>query len=157
VVPLKRSSDIARSAQSIQRTRHSLRRCSLVPEGIAVSAGNGRGGLCAGGEIEFFSDDDRSGIRLKMPSWAKSMVESSIAAFLSETPNKNPELVDRALNEVQFRIPPPPPSSDVRSRIEEQFRAAMLGPGNRQISSPSERKLSKVFLLKITAPIALLL
>jgi len=82
----------------------------------------------AGGEIEFFSDLDHSGIRLKMPSWARPMVETSIAAFLSETPGKNPELVNRALDEVKFRIPAPAPASDVRSRIEEQFRVAMLGP-----------------------------
>lgn len=80
----------------------------------------------AGGEIEFFSDTDRTGIRLKMPVWAKPMVEDAVSDFLSETPLKSPELVDRALNEVRSRMPA---VSDVRTSVEEQFRMAVLGPG----------------------------
>jgi hypothetical protein len=78
----------------------------------------------AGGTVEYFSDLDRTGIRLKMPIWARSMVESSIAEFLSETPQKNPELMDRALDEVRSRIPQ---DSDVRAGVETQFRTALLG------------------------------
>ena len=78
----------------------------------------------AGGTVEYFSDLDRTGVRLKMPIWARSMVESSIAEFLSETPQKNPELVDRALEEVRSRVPP---DSDVGAGAETQFRTALLG------------------------------
>ncbi|HLQ77816.1 MAG TPA: hypothetical protein VK210_10700, partial [Terriglobia bacterium] len=79
----------------------------------------------AGGEIEFFSDLDRTGVRLKMPDWARPMVEESISEFLSETPQKNPALVDRALDDVRSRTASVP--ADVRFRIEEQFRIALLG------------------------------
>jgi hypothetical protein len=86
----------------------------------------------AGGEVEYFSDLERTGIRLKMPNWARPMVEDSIAEFLSESPRKNPELVDRALNEVRFRAASSmaaTSSMDVLAKIEEQFRTAMLGSG----------------------------
>jgi len=86
----------------------------------------------AGGEVEYFSDLERTGIRLKMPNWARPMVVDSIAEFLSETPQKNPELVDRALDEVRFRTASSKASAvsmDPRTRIEEQFRIAMLGSG----------------------------
>ncbi len=79
----------------------------------------------AGGTVEYFSDLDRTGIRLRMPNWARSMVERSIADFLSETPQKDPELVDRALDEMRSRIPS---SSDVRSGVETQFKIALMGP-----------------------------
>jgi hypothetical protein len=78
----------------------------------------------AGGTVEYFSDADRTGIRLKIPNWARSMVERSVAEFLSETPQKNPELVDRALEEVRLRLPS---DSDVRPGVESQFRTALLG------------------------------
>jgi hypothetical protein len=80
----------------------------------------------AGGTVEYFSDLDRTGLRLRMPNWARSMVERSIAEFLSETPRKNPELVDRALDEVRSRIPS---ITDIRSEVETQFRIALMGPG----------------------------
>jgi hypothetical protein len=78
----------------------------------------------AGGTVEYFSDPDRTGIRLKMPKWARSMVDGSIAEFLSETPQKHPELVDRALEEMRSRLPS---DSDVRAGVETQFRLALLG------------------------------
>jgi len=79
----------------------------------------------AGGNVEFFSDLDRISIRLKMPNWARPMVENSIAEFLSETPQKNPELVDRAIEEVRSRSSS---GSEVRSEVEKQFRIALMGP-----------------------------
>jgi hypothetical protein len=88
----------------------------------------------AGGTVEYFSDLDRTGIRLKMPNWARPMVESSIAEFLSETPQKNPELVDRALDELRSRMTS---DSDVRAGVETQFRTALMG-------SYAQADLSKV-------------
>jgi hypothetical protein len=78
----------------------------------------------AGGSVEYFSDLDRTGIRLKMPNWARSMVEPSIAEFLSETPQNNPDLVDRALAEVRSRKPS---QSDIPAGVEAQLRSALLG------------------------------
>jgi hypothetical protein len=78
----------------------------------------------AGGTVEYFSDLDRTGIRLKMPNWARPMVENSIAEFLSETPQKNPELVDRALAEVRSHTTQ---ESDLRAGVERQLRIALLG------------------------------
>jgi hypothetical protein len=78
----------------------------------------------AGGTVEYFSDLDRTGIRLKMPKWAKPMVDRSISEFLSETPQKNPELVDRALEEIRSRMPS---NVDVRAGVETQLRTALLG------------------------------
>jgi hypothetical protein len=78
----------------------------------------------AGGTVEYFSDPDRTGIRLKIPNWARPMVERSIAEFLSETPEKNPELVERALAEVRSHMLQ---DSGVRAGVETQFRTALLG------------------------------
>ena len=77
----------------------------------------------AGGTVEYFSDLDQTGIRLKIPNWARPMVERSITEFLTETPQKNPELVDRALDEVRSRMP----GSNIREGVETQFRTAFLG------------------------------
>lgn len=93
----------------------------------------------AGGSVEFFSDQDRTGIRLKMPGWARPMVESSIAELFSETPQKNPDLVDRAIEEVRLRSSV---RNDVRSAVENQFRIALMGPA-------AESDLSKVSREKV--------
>lgn len=87
----------------------------------------------AGGDIEFFSDLDRAGFRLKMPNWARPMVEESISEFFSETPQKSTQLVDRVL------LAMPESISDVRSNMEERFRAALLGPRSKPDQGPITR------------------
>lgn len=99
----------------------------------------------AGGTVEYFSDLNRTGIRLKMPNWARSMVERSITEFLSETPQKNPELVDRALEEVRLRLPS---DSDVRARVEAQFRSALLGSNAQADLSGVSRETVNEFFTK---------
>ena len=99
----------------------------------------------AGGTVEYFSDTDRTGIRLKVPTWARSMVERSVAEFLSETPQKNPELVDRALEEVRLRMPS---DSDVRAGVETQFRAALLGSYAQADLSKASRQTVNEFFTK---------
>ena len=97
----------------------------------------------AGGTVEYFSDTDRTGIRLKIPNWARSMVERSVAEFLSETPQKNPELVDRALQEVRLRLPS---DADVRAGVETRLRAALLGSyAQADLSSVSRETVNEFF------------
>ena len=96
----------------------------------------------AGGTVEYFSDLDRTGIRLKMPKWARPMVENSIADYLSETPQKNPELVDRALDEVRSHVQS---DSDVRSGVETQFRTALLGSYAQADLSVSRETVNEFF------------
>jgi hypothetical protein len=99
----------------------------------------------SGGTIEFFSDLNRTGIRLKMPNWARPMVADSIAEFLSETPQKHPELVDRALDEVRSGSSS---TGDVPSGVEEQFRLAMMGAGAKSDLSGVTRETVNEFFAK---------
>jgi hypothetical protein len=99
----------------------------------------------AGGKVEYFSDPDRTGIRLKMPKWARSMVESSVAEFLSETPQKNMLLVDRALEEVRIRQSS---RSDIRSGVENQLRLTLMGPGAQSDLANASRESVNAFFAK---------
>ncbi len=78
----------------------------------------------AGGTVEYFSDLDRTGIRVTMPDWARSMVEDALADFLSETPQLHPELVDRGIAAVRSGIPS---AVDLRSQVESRFQNGLLG------------------------------
>ena len=99
----------------------------------------------AGGKVEYLSDLDRTGLRLKMPVWASPMVESAIVDFLSETPQKNPALMERALQEVRSRVPP---SSDVRSEVEKQIQIALLGASAQSDLSQMSREMVTGFFAK---------
>jgi len=99
----------------------------------------------AGGKVEYLSDLDRTGLRLKMPVWAGPMVETAIVDFLSETPEKNPALMDRALEDVRSRLPS---SSDVRSQVEKQFQIAMLGSSAQGNPAMVSREMAAGFFAK---------
>ena len=82
----------------------------------------------SGGSVETISDLERTGIRVRVPAWAGPAVMSTLPQFLSETPQKHPELVDRAIQALRMRQPS---SEDVQFRVEEQLRAALLGSDSR--------------------------
>ena len=76
----------------------------------------------AGGRIELISDPDRIAIRVTGPIWAKPSIESELAKFFEETPQKNPELAARAVALARSR-----PVPDFRAQVEQELRVTVLG------------------------------
>ena len=79
----------------------------------------------AGGDIEFFSELDRTGFRVKVPLWAKPIVEESAARFFAETPGKDPALGDRALAGARLRADAS--DADFRAKVKDEIRISLLG------------------------------
>jgi len=99
----------------------------------------------SGGRIEFVSDLERTGIRVMAPTWARPTVVALLQQFLSETPQKHPELVDRALEAVKLYKPE---VMDVRLRVEEQVRLSLFGPESRSTLNSITRKNVEEFFAK---------
>ncbi len=85
-----------------------------------------------GGDSQFFTDVDRSALRLTAPPWAKPMFLSYIADFFKETPGTTDERRD----------------PDFRERAEIEIRDALLGP---QLQSPDYG--TQTAFLSMTRPI----
>jgi hypothetical protein len=81
----------------------------------------------AGGDISFFTELDRTGVRLKTPAWAKPMVDTALSEFVKEAPSADsPELVHALLagREIaQAR------ETNFRAQVDDQIRIALLGAG----------------------------
>ncbi len=73
----------------------------------------------AGGEVEFFDELDRTGMRISVPLWAKPMLLDQVAAYFGVTPGQQPDLLERArLAALESAAP---------RRIEDEIRIALLG------------------------------
>jgi hypothetical protein len=106
------SSGLAAAASSFLATTPSARELALAA-------------YSAGGDIEFFSELDRTGFHVKVPLSAKPSVEEFAAKFFSETPQGNTDLADRALGAVKERAAAA--DADFRLRVEDEIRRALLG------------------------------
>ena len=66
----------------------------------------------AGGNLEFFEEFERTGLRIKVPSWAVGMFADQLPALFQEVPKENPA--------------PSPGKNDFRSKVEEEIHSALL-------------------------------
>ena len=88
----------------------------------------------AGGQIQLISDHNLTAVRVTGPGWARPAIENELANFFMETPEKNPELVVRALATMRAQ-----PAPDFRATVEEELRAAVLGErANTRNASPAD-------------------
>jgi hypothetical protein len=87
--------------------------------GLALAA------YSAGGDIEFFSELDRTGFHVKVPLSAKPSVEEFTAKFFSETPQNNADLADHAIAAMKQRAAAA--DSEFGLRVEDEIRRALLG------------------------------
>jgi hypothetical protein len=79
----------------------------------------------AGGTVEFLDEPDRTAVRVSVPPWAAPMVLSSAASFLTDTPDKNRDLVERARATALAEASDGP--SDFRLKVEDEIRIGLLG------------------------------
>ena len=79
----------------------------------------------AGGNISFFTELDRTGLRLKTPAWAKPVVDSALADFFKEAPSPGtPELLHALLASRELAETR---EADFRSQVEDQIKLSLLG------------------------------
>jgi hypothetical protein len=67
----------------------------------------------AGGRLEYFSEFERTGLRITVPPWAAPMFANQLPALFKEVPPGGP---------------PPAKAGDFRAQVEEEVRNALLGP-----------------------------
>src|SRR4051812_37352041 len=97
------------------------------------------------GKIQFVSDLERTGMTVTAPAWVRPAVVALLIQFLSEAPQKNPDLVDRAILAVKIHRPDP---GDVRLRVEEQLQMAILGAKSKSALNSITRKTVEDYLAK---------
>jgi hypothetical protein len=106
------SSGLAAAAASFLMSSRSAREVALAAYG-------------AGGDFEFFSELDRTGFHVKVPLWAKPIVEDAAARFFAEAPDKDAALADFALTDARMRAEST--DADFRAKVEDEIRIALLG------------------------------
>ena len=79
----------------------------------------------AGGDLKFFSELERTGLRITVPKWAAPMFKDGLAAIFKEVP--------AAQNDEPAR------NDDFRSKVEAEIRDALLGAGSQQSEYATER------------------
>ena len=88
----------------------------------------------AGGDLKFFNELERTGLRITVPNWAAPMFADQLAALFKEIP------AAQAGNSVR--------NEDFRSKVEGEIRDALIG----SVSSQAEYATDQAFVL-FPAPI----
>jgi hypothetical protein len=79
----------------------------------------------AGGDFKFFSDLERTGIRITAPKWAAPMFTDEIAGLFKEIPASQTEQPVRV--------------DDFRSKVESEIREALIGSWSQQAEYATDR------------------
>jgi hypothetical protein len=88
----------------------------------------------AGGDVKFFSELERTGIRITAPKWAAPMIADQIAEIFNEIPTSQTEQPVRV--------------DDFRSKVESEIREALIG----SVVQQGEYATNRAFVL-FPAPI----
>jgi hypothetical protein len=83
----------------------------------------------AGGDLKFFNELERTGLRITVPKWAASMFTDQIAAIFKDVPATQIEASAR--------------KEDFRSKVEAEIREALIGSA----SPPVEYSTDRAFVL----------
>jgi hypothetical protein len=83
----------------------------------------------AGGDLKFFNELDRTGLRITVPRWAAPMFTDELAAIFKEIPAAPTDAAAR--------------NDDFRSKVEAEVREALIGSA----SQPAEYATDRAFVL----------
>jgi hypothetical protein len=79
----------------------------------------------ADGDLKFFDEFERTGLRITVPPWAAGMFTDQLAALFKEIPREDPA--------------PPRANDDFRAKVEDEIRNALVGPDSRTEEYATDR------------------
>ena len=83
----------------------------------------------AGGDLRFFNEFERTGLRIIVPQWAAGMFTDQLSALFKEIPGEGPA--------------PPEANENFRAKVEGEIRSALLGT----VSRTEEYATDRAFVL----------
>jgi hypothetical protein len=112
-------------------------------ESVEIVAGYAAGGLtglpslpavrsltlmayAAGGDLKFFNERDRTGVRIAVPRWALEMFTEQLASLLKDVPSAEKEVPVRT-------------DQDFRAKVEAEIHDALLGPASATTDYATDR------------------